>query len=291
MDMQSDVMRYRARTLFVDSLHAYLLFFLTMKRASVLLCVFFFFLSPQVSAFDVAGLQPLAPYGVFSTFGAESLPKNKVSFEIGAERSREPDFYRFMLKSSYGLSDNLELNVSVPYVYRFSDTIDGFEDLSLGFKHRFYEEGKYGPSLAYILFASLPSGREEFSTDGRVGIGLILSKRLGPFNGHFNVFYVKPGEGDLNDAISFASGFEFSATHNSEILGEFIALKSFFSNEYDQVETRLGYRIRTTENIYTTVGAGVDWKNRAPEYRLLLAITFTNAQGKKKVQKILEEEH
>jgi hypothetical protein len=261
-----------------------------MKKRITLFSLFFFLAYGTTQAFDISGLQPLAPEGVFSTFGTESLPKGKVSAEVSLERSREPDFYRFMLKGAYGLSDNLEFIVTVPYVLDFQKSVDGVEDIALGFKHRFYDEGRFGPSLAYVLTASLPSGRNELSSDGRVGLGLILSKRIGPFQGSFNLFYARPGKGSLQDEITFASGVEFSATHSSELLAEFLAKKGHYSNEYNQLEARVGYRLRTTEALYTTIGAGTDFKNRNPEYRLLLTITYTSATGKKRVKKVVEEE-
>jgi hypothetical protein len=213
-----------------------------------------------------------------------------MSAEVSLERSREPDFYRVMIKGAYGLSDNLEFLITAPYVLHFEDTVDGVEDIAFGFKHRFYDEGKYGPSLAYILTASIPSGREELSTDGKVGLGLILSKRIGPFRGSFNLFLARPGRGDLEDEISLASGIEFAATHSSIVLAEFLARKGHYSDEYNQLEARLGYRLKTTEVLFTTIGAGVDFKNRSPEYRLLLTVTYTNAKGKKRLKRVIEEE-
>lgn len=249
-----------------------------------------FLISNKSYAFDIIGLQPIAPNGVFSTFSAESLPKNKSSFEIGAEKSREPDFYRFTLKGAYGISDTKEFNVMIPYVYNFLDSFDGLEDISIGFKHRFYDEGKYGPSLAYLINASIPTGRDELSSNGRFGIGFIVSKRVGPFKGHLNLFYEKLGTGRLKDEISLSGGIEFSAAHNFKLLGEILAKKSHYSNEYNQIETRFGYRIKTTDYIYTTIGAGFDFKNRSPEYRVMLSVSFTTPHEKKKIKKIYEEE-
>ena len=261
-----------------------------MKKSCAVSFLFSLILAGSCYAFDIAGLQPLAPNGVFSTFSTESLPKNKFSVELALERSREADFYRATMRGAYGISNNLEFIVSVPYILHFEDSIDGFEDVAIGFIHRFYDEGKYGPSLAYLLTASIPVGREELSTDGRAGGGIILSKRIGPFQGSFNLLYIKPGRGDLEDEITFSSGIVFSATHNSEILAEFLAKKSHFTSEYDQLDARLRSRLSTTDSLFTTVGAGVDLKNRNPEYRLLLTITFSNAKGKKKIKKIIEEE-
>ncbi|MFI5293715.1 MAG: hypothetical protein ACHQ0Y_01650 [Thermodesulfovibrionales bacterium] len=260
-----------------------------MKRPIFLIIAILLF-SGESFAFDVSGLQPVAPNSVFSTFSAESLPKNKVAVETGFEKSKDPNFYRFSLKSAFGISDSVEFNLTVPYVYNFTTTIDGMEDIAVGFKHRFYDEGKYRPSLAYVINASLNNGREEFSTHGRYGIGLIMSKRVGPFKGHMNFFYERPGSGELREEITFLGGIEFSAANNFKMLGELLVRKSHFSNEYDQVEARFGYRIKTTDFFYTTLGIGTDLNKRTPEYRILISISYTSPQEKKEIKKIIEEE-
>jgi hypothetical protein len=260
-----------------------------MKRA-LFLILLLFLLPGRSYAFDILGLQPVAPYGIFSTFSAESLPKNKAAFETSFEKSKDPDFYRFALSGAYGISDSLEFDITVPYVYHFSDPVDGMEDIAFGFKHRFYNEGKYGPSLAYIINASINNGRPEFTTNGSFGAGLIVSKRVGPFKGHFNVFYDRPGSGKLLDQISFRGGVELSAAHNFAILSELLVQKDYFTNEYRHIEARFGYRLRTTDNIYTTIGAGIDLKDRKPALRVLFSISFTPPPEKKAIRKIYEEE-
>jgi Putative MetA-pathway of phenol degradation len=260
-----------------------------MKRACFLVLLVLL-LSGRSYAFDVLGLQPVAPNGVFSTFATDTVPKNKWAVEMGFEKSKEPSFARFDLRAAYGINQSLEFDISVPYVYHFSDSADGVEDVAIGFKHRFYDEGKYGPSLAYIINASVPSGREQFSTRGRFGGGFIVSKRVGPFEGHLNFFYEKPGTGSLKDEISFLSGIEFSASHNFKLLGELIVRKSHDSNEYDQLEPRFGYRLRTGDSFYTTVGIGGDFKRREPEYRVLLSVSYMPTREKKVIKRIFEEE-
>jgi hypothetical protein len=260
-----------------------------MKR-TFLFVLLFLSISERLYAFDISGIQPLAPHGVFSTFSAESLQKNKSSVEIVAERSREPDFYRLTAKAAYGLNDRLEFNLTVPYVYHFTDKKNGLEDIAVGFKYRFYDEGKYGPSLACLINASIPSGDDEISTDGAVGIGLIVSKRVGPFNGHLNFFYERPGSASLRDEISLLGGVEFSAAHNFKILSEIILKKTYYSHDNNQIEARFGYRIKTTDYIYTTFGAGLGINNGSPEYRIFLSVNFTTPDEKKKIKKFIEEE-
>lgn len=260
-----------------------------MKRV-LFLAILLLLLPKQSYAFDILGLQPVAPYGIFSTFSAESLPKNKAAFETAFEKSKDPTFYRLTLLGAYGISDSLEFDITVPYVLRYDDSIDGMEDIAFGFKHRFYNEGKYGPSLAYIVNASINNGRDDFSTNGSFGAGLIISKRIGPFKGHFNVFYERPGSGKLFDELSFRGGVELSAGHNFSILSEVLVQNDYFDNEYKHVEARFGYRLRTTDNIFTTIGAGLDLKARSPEYRIIFSVSFTPSPKKKIIRKIYEEE-
>jgi len=238
--------------------------------------------------FEIKGLQPVDPYGVFSTFSAESFARGKAAFSAGGEISVSPDLYRFIFKTAYGITDNIELDLTAPYEFG-SGTPDGFEDVALGLKHRFFEEGKYGPSLAYILIASLPTGSERLTTNGRYGAGLIVSKRVGPVNGHANFFYTRPGNGKL-DEMSFLAGLDFAAANNFKLLAEIYCRKSNFSNKIDSIEGRAGYRIKTTDFIYTTLGVGTDFKRRSPETRVMLSVTFLSPKEKKKMKKIYEEE-
>jgi len=239
--------------------------------------------------FEIKGLQPVDPYGVFSTFSAESLSRGKVAVSAGAEISVDPDLYRFIFKTAYGLTDTVELNLTVPYILG-TNTTDGFEDAAFGVKHRFFDEGKYGPSVAYILNVSVPSGTDDFTTDGRFGIGLVISKRVGPVNGHVNLFYEKPGTNRLEEELSLLTGIDFAAAHNFKFLAELYVRKGHDSEKVDVVEGRVGYRLKTTESIYTTFGAGFDFKNRNPETRVIFTVTFLAPKEKTNVQKIYEEE-
>lgn len=240
--------------------------------------------------FDMKGIQPIMPYGVFSTFSAESLKKNDMGFGLGLERSRQPDFYRLTAQLAYGINNNMEVGLTLPYITKWHDSIDGVEDISVGFKHRFFDEDRYGPSIAYLLSVSMPSGREEFSTEGSMGGGIIISKRVGPVNGHANIFYSRPFTERFNDDITFSAGLDFSAANNFKILGELYGKKSY-SGKLDRLELRLGYRIHTTDSLFTTIGAGFDLKNRSPEYRLILSLTYILSSEEKKIRKIYEEEN
>jgi hypothetical protein len=260
-----------------------------MKKYVILVCFILLPLHEAAYGLELKGLQPVDPYGVFSTFGTESFAKGKVAFSIGAEVSLDPDLYRFIMKTAYGISDIVELNMTLPYLFG-SDVRDGFEDAAVGVKHRFFEEGKYGPSMAYIVNVSLPTGSERLTTEGRYGAGLIVSKRVGPVNGHMNLFFEKTGTKKLENEVTFLAGLDFSAAHNFKLLSELVVRKSHDSTDIDLIEGRLGYRIKTTDSIYTSFGAGFDFKRRDPQTRLMFTVTFVSPPEKKKIKKLYEVE-
>ena len=262
---------------------------LTMKKCFLLLVFSLLFLLNNAAAFDLKGLQPVDPHGIFSTFSAESMPQGKFALSAGAEISIDPDYYRAVVKTAFGLTNTLELLLTMPYDFG-NDTSDGFEDVAVGIKHRFFDEGRYGPSLAYILNASVPTGAENLTTRGRYGIGVAVSKKVGPVNGHVNVFYEEPGKRSLDEEISFLAGLDFAAAHTFKFLAELYCRKSHESEKIDLAELRMGYRLKTADMIYTTFGVGFDLKNRNPDTRMIFSVTVLSPREKKKIRTIFEEE-
>jgi hypothetical protein len=239
-------------------------------------------------ALDLQGVQPLAPYGVFSTFSAESLQKNRFGMAVGFEKCRHPDFYRYTAQLGYGITDSTEFGMTIP-LHNEPHNTASFEDIGFALKQRFVDQGKYGPSVAFILTATAPVGSDEFSTEGSVGAGIAVTKKVGPVLGHANVFYSKPLTDRFKDDITFAGGIDFSATHALKILGELYGKKSY-SGSLDRLEARAGVRFLTTENLFTTFGVGWDLKNRTPEYRLMFSVSYLFPLGEKKIKDIYEME-
>jgi hypothetical protein len=261
-----------------------------MKKCLYLFILFLlslFFSSAE--AFDIKGLQPVPPYGVFSTFSAESLKQNQIGASLELERSIGPDFYRTTLKGAYGLHDAFEVIFSVPYVFANREGGDGLEDVSFGVKHRLLNESDYWPAVAYLLTVSVPIENEDISTDGRVGGGLILTKKVGPFRGHLNVLYLKPEKDGLHDEYDVNIGTELAVTHNMRILAEFVGRKDFYKEKLNVLEWRLGCRIANSDNIFTTIGVGLNSKNRTPDLRLLFSVSAVLPFQKTKIQKVYEE--
>lgn len=254
--------------------------------ALLLLCLVLIPIS--AGAFDVSGLQPVSPYGIFSTFSAETLSAKKTAIEIKFEKSFDPDYYRSLASLSYGIKDNLEISATIPYVGEWNNSVSGFEDYNIGIKHRLMDETRYGPALAYLLTLSIPSGRDEFSTDGSYGAGVLVTKKVGPFKGHLNIIYSHPNKDGLKDEYKLNAGVDLAITHDSKLLAEISGKKNYFKKRIDFLEWKVGYRIAASDNIYTAIGFGFDIKERSPDYRFIFSFSFILPAEKEKIQKIYE---
>lgn len=259
-----------------------------MKKALLYLAFFspFVFSAGYCAAFDLSGPQPPAPFGIFSTMSADSPKKGSSAVAFSFEQSGEPDFYRYSSQLAVAVTGNVELGMNIPYV---DDETTGLEDISFTLKHRFFEEGMYGPSIAYLLIASTASNTEELSTEGGAGAGLIASKRIGPVKGHINLIYRTPWDSSLEDEIRFSAGIDFAASHDFRILAELYTRKGHFSDKVDQREARLGYRFLYGERVFSTIGVAFGLNNKPPDYRIMASISLIFPRGQKTIKRIYEE--
>lgn len=242
-----------------------------MRKKLIFLFLSFIIFSNSARALEISP-QPIAPYGLFSAFSAETLKKGHSAYSLSLERSVEPDYYINRLSLAYGITEKIEFGLSLPYV--IENRTDGLGDSSFGFKYKFIEQGRIGPSFTTIFYVSPPTGNDSLSAGGRFGIGGFITKRIGPVTGHINLIYTKPTSASLKDEIVLTGGFDFSASHSFDLIAEIFAVKPHTGNSFELLEGRFGYRLKTTDYIFTTIGIGTDFKNRTPEYRLFFSVSF-----------------
>jgi hypothetical protein len=243
----------------------------------------------QAEAFDIKGLQPVPPFGVFSTFSAESLKQNEIAVSVEMERSDGPDFNRASLKGAYGVHNAFEVMFTMPYVFANKQKNDGMEDVSFGVRHRLLDESKYLPAFAYILTVSTATQNDELSSGGAIGGGMVFTKKIGPFKGHLNLLYISPQKQGLERQYELNIGTEFALTNNTTLLAELAGKKDFTDDRLNRLEWRAGFRFANSENVYTTFGAGIETKNRHPDLRLLFSISFKHSLLKGEAQKVVGE--
>lgn len=126
---------------------------------------------------------------------------------------------------SYGITDNLDLILGVPYQWfkiEEDDSVisqeDGISDMSFEIKWRLFENGGY--SLALKPNVSLPAGDENKGLgNGRLSYGVVIitSREIEPWAFHLNVSYThneykRSEDRDANRKgiwhVSFASEYE-----------------------------------------------------------------------------------
>ncbi len=221
--------------------------------------------------FEFTGVRPLAPYGVFSAFSAQSPPRNAVSFGLNVEVARTPDSIKYIMGAAYGVTNRVEVMLTLPYVDGFQDT-SGLEDFALAGKYRFLDEGRYGPSAALLVTGFADTGKDRLSMGGGAGAGVILSKKLGPFMGHLNAILLSPQKSHLNSEWDFLGALEFPAANNMKLLAEYELRKGPYGGGIDLSELRLGYRL-FNDNFFSTIGAGVNFADNTPDYRLFISLS------------------
>ncbi len=252
--------------------------------------VFFIIFSCAAAAygFDVKGLQPLQPNGIFSTFSTSTNPASRFATQFELEQSINPTFYQVNSSVSFAVTDLIEASATIPYHMKTSES--GFEDIAIGIKYRFLEEEQYAPSVAALVSGSVPSGRDVISTNGRIGGGLIFSKKIGPFKTHANMFVYSPFKQGLNAEVDFLLGAELQAANNLSILTEVLTKKSHNINKFDYLDWKIGYRFRPLDFLYTTLSAGYGFKTRNPDVRIYMSFTIIYPPAGKSIKRIYEEE-
>ncbi len=231
---------------------------------------------PAWSAADPPkGYQPVQTTGVFSVFSAKTTLADRIVIEPGLEIVKEPDVQRFSFRAVYGITGNTEAGISLSGGSREGE--DGMEDVSFGIRHRFIDEGQYGPAAAALLAVSLPAGDETkgFGSGNLETEALIIaSKRIGPFTGYFNMGYNIIYGSDKNNEFILAGGLDFSAAKRLVLLAELYGKTSRDSDKINLIEARVGYRTILAKSISNTVGLGFGLNSREPDYRLMILFTL-----------------
>lgn len=222
------------------------------------------------------GLHPVQDAGVFSVFTTKTVAESAFVIEPGIELVREPDVERIKLNVAYGISRSTDAMLTASA--RRSPVGDGTEDVGIGIRHRFSEEGKFGPSAAFLLAASMPTGSESRGTGSgsiETEAMLITSKRVGPFTGHLNLGYNAILSGKSRNEFIYGGALDFSAAKRIVLLAE---IHGRSAQGDDTLEASLGYRNYLSDSISNTIGIGWGLGNREPEYRITVLFTLGPAK-------------
>jgi hypothetical protein len=152
------------------------------------------------------------------TDDAETIGKGKAELEFNGEYSHNSDGgvtekeTLIESKFTYGIADKMDLALTAPYKFiRVEDDEafkeDGFSDLSLDLKWRFFEADEWG--LAVRPRITFPTG----DNDKELGTGkvtyslfLIATKEAKPWAFHFNIGYLRNEHEGIEESEEDESG-------------------------------------------------------------------------------------
>jgi len=185
--------------------------------------------------------------------------ENQESFRKNRNRSLS-----MPLGISYGVSDRMEVNASVPLVYKGDEVISpdnvaknkrfGIGDLSLGVSYTLKKESETSPAITSTFSLTAPTGNKQEATATNpltigsgfwgVSTGLSVSKSIDPAVVFFNIGYQHTFDDDRNGVNvqpggSFQYGFGAGLSVNSAV-----SFSGRISGSYQRESKTNGERVR-----------------------------------------------
>lgn len=180
----------------------------------------------------------------------------------------------------YGLTDNLDIGLGVPFLFLRPDggsNEEGISDLELCLKCRFLEEGECCPSLALVGFVTLPTGDEDRGLgagNSDMGLLLVASKDLCNMTCHLNLGYQYVGSGEPNDVFLYGAAFERPLTEKWTLVGEIVGETS---SAPDAANALLGVTYAIRENAVLDFGFSYDLTDEraSADFGVTMGATFS----------------
>ncbi len=228
--------------------------------------------SPSV-LFAQEGVMPTDSDDSFTAISAYPVGLKAGSIDMQIDRPLKPSYWSWRLGLSYGLLSTTEFMVNVPYAFDYDDQ-NGFQDITLALKQVLVYEKRYNPSVSLIVSHSF-EGKEGISTGGAYGGGVLVTKKLGPFVGNINFLYFHPVEKSFEDEYQVRIGGNISVSHDFRTIVDVLVKKSFYANEIDHVQTRIGYAVSLSPVVTGYGGFGYDLKEDIESWNIFVRLNVS----------------
>lgn len=235
---------------------------------------------------------------------AETLAKGGFEFELNgeyAQNEEEEDNVKveeteseLEVEAAYGIMEDLEVYVQVPYV-SVSEKVDGESedasgvgDIETGIKYRFFEKDEFG--LAVKPFVLIPTGDEEKGLGyGKTsyGIKFIASKEMDPIAIHLNVGYARleyeieeVKEVSRNDIYGASLAVEWMAVKDLRIVGN-VGIETNQVKEMDEhpAFALAGVIYEIGGGFAVDAGVRVGITEPAEDYAILVGLSYEYEPG------------
>ena len=243
-----------------------------------------------ISLVVVPSAQALRPY--LSTENAIPISRGKSRVEIGFFNERldsNNSGYGLIGELTYGLINNMDFEVEVPYRFLIQDNADnedGLADVKLKTKIRFVRGREANPlSIAGQFILKLPSCNDDkklsIECTGEVDVGgvAIASKEFFPVAVHLNLGYFligNPPRGELDDILKYSLAFDFQTPYEpvrilSELAGETHREPKADS---DYLSLLLGLIYSVDLEKFVDLALSIGLTKQAPDYILTFGYTY-----------------
>lgn len=178
----------------------------------------------------------------------------------------------------YGLIQNLEFDLEVPYLFIETDNNHRNRqgDFLLNTKIRFLKGRAANPlSIAGQMIIKFPTAgrKSDFGTTGVVDVGFraIASKTFTPLTAHINLGYFfigNPPNKDLSDRIHYALGLEFELPESPvKMIAEIFGQSDVGSNGTgDLLSSIAGFSFHAQERLIFDISTGFGLASQSPDY-------------------------
>jgi len=206
--------------------------------------------------------------------GTQGKGHLQVELNSGFEYDEETWTKEIDTTFSYGLGDNTDMVLTVPY--QFLEGADGISDISLELKYRFYEKG--GLSFALKPSISFPTGDEDKGLgagETTYGILFITTKEFKKGIVHFNLGYTRDESTTRENLYHLSIGCEIPANERLRFAGDL----SGDSNPDKEDDTPvlvgvMGLIYSPKENLDIAFGIQVGLNDVSPDFSILSGIAI-----------------
>lgn len=221
------------------------------------------------------------------TEATQTVQKGHVQFELGytfsKDKTNEVKLEEHIVPEilmRLGLNEDLEFRfVWGGYISNDinSDNVDGYTDISLGFKHRMYQQDSWMPDLSLIGEIFLPVGSGDFTSDEAVpGLKFLWGYDLGAYSLAGNLNFASPiGQNERYFEIAKSISL---ATSLSDSLGLYLEYYGIFpvDNVIETTEHYVngGFTYMLGEDVQLDIRAGHGINEAAGDFFAGSGISF-----------------
>lgn len=256
-----------------------------MKRALLFICMFIFVLHmPAQGSLYVDDTSTTDKRHFYAEFSYDYYrdAENFYDLDTGGyikDASKEQDVTFYL---SYGLMDNWDVGLTVPYVFLESNSLEkmtsGFCDMVLETKYRLWEENGVLPSYAFYFDIKFPSANKKKELGSGAydfTINNIFTKNIGKNILDFNLGYVFIGQDGVSNIMYYVFDITRYLTEKfyvcTEIYGD-TAFKKKFDDNTLCTAFSMGYDFNKIINLEAGVGIGIS--KSSPDYQLSTTLSL-----------------